>query len=36
MKKAGFHTYRYEWWHFQHYTKNTCAPTSNQSTSKSS
>ena len=21
MKKAGFDTYRCEWWHFQHYTK---------------
>lgn len=21
MRKAGFHTYRCEWWHFQHYTK---------------
>ena len=21
MKKAGFDTYRFEWWHFQHYTK---------------
>ena len=21
MRKAGFHTYRCEWWHFQHYSK---------------
>lgn len=21
MRKAGFDTYRFEWWHFQHYTK---------------